>query len=473
MTRTTFLAALAAGLLLRAVALPTPGTGDTTVWKIWMFNAAREPVGTLYGVGGSPPERRILQFAGAEAPVDYPPLALFELGAAGRFYREWSHRRFPNGSALNTFAKLPSFVAEIAIAWLLFAAARRRFGITIARWTTIAYWLNPAAIIVSSVLGYLDAQYVLPAMAAIVASVSGWPMLAGALLGAAMMTKAQALFVAPVVALAVIGHTPARGSDVHPTLVERSIDLARMLAGAAAVVAAAILPVVVAGGLPNMIQALSRLAQHDMLSANAANLWWIVGYVVRARASMHDLGAWVAFTSPTRILGITRMMEIGYPNPRLVGIGLTLIAGAWALWTARRARDLSLVAALAAFLIHAYATLSAQVHENHLFAAVPFAILASAGERRFRWIAAGLTAVVALNVNLFYGFGNGVGYALPRGVVIVDASVVLAVMNCVLFWRHARALRGACSAAVSFRRAPAPASPPAPAGRTDSSATRT
>jgi len=250
-----------------------------------------------------------------------------------------------------------------------------------------------------------------------------------------------------------------------------------MLAGATAVVAAVTLPVIAAGGFWNMTQALSRLAQHDMVSANACNLWWIVGYVIRAKASMHDLGAWTALTMPTRILGITRMIELGYPNPRLVGTALTLGAAAWALWTVfrsgRRAGDLALAAGLAAFLIHAYATLSAQVHENHMFAAVPLAVLAASGERRFKWIAAGISAVVALNVNLFYGFGYGVGYALPRGITIVDASVVLAVMNCVLLWRHARALRLACSTAAVPRQSPAPASLPGSEGRTDSSATRT
>ena len=60
-----------AGFVLRAVALPGPGTGDLTVWKVWSSNAARHGVGEMYGVGGAPPERRELEYAGAKA-VDYP-----------------------------------------------------------------------------------------------------------------------------------------------------------------------------------------------------------------------------------------------------------------------------------------------------------------------------------------------------------------------------------------------------------------
>ncbi len=458
-----FALALAAGLLVRLVTLPWPGTGDTTIWKIWMFNAARGPVGALYGVGGSPPERRILTFAGAEAPVDYPPLTLYELGAVGRLYRAWSGHRFPNSDTLNVFAKLAPLAADIGFAALLAMCIGSECAV-------VAYWLNPAVILDGAVLGYLDPMYVLPAAGALVAAAGGYPFAAGALIAAAMLTKAQAVFVLPAVVLPIVVR---RGSDADQPTIGVWADMGRLLAGASVAIGAATLPVIAAGGLPNMVQALSRLATHDMVSANACNLWWIVGYVIRAKASMHDLGAWTAFTMPTRILGISRMIEIGYPNPRLVGLGLTAVACAWALWTARRERTLGAIAGLAAFLLHAYSALSAQVHENHLFGAVPLLVLAGAEERAFRPIAVAVTAIVALNLNLFYGFGNGIGYAIPRSITIVDATVVLAVMNCAALSWHAWTLRRACSMASASRRAPAPASRRAPAGRTDSSATRT
>src|SRR4029079_17607107 len=128
-------------------------------------------------------------------------------------------------------------------------------------------------------------------------------------------------------------------------------------AGGLAVSLAIIAPVVVAGGWPNMLQALSRLAHHDMLSANAANLWWVIGYLLRVRYSVHDMGVWAAVTAPAQILGIQRVIDIGYPDPRTIGIALMITAGAWALWTAyRSALDLWLLAGVAAFLVHAYAT---------------------------------------------------------------------------------------------------------------------
>jgi hypothetical protein len=97
--------------------------------------------------------------------------------------------------------------------------------------------------------------------------------------------------------------------------------------------------------------------------------------------------------------------------------------------------------ALGAFSTHAYATLAAQVHENHLYAAVPLLALAGAGRRAFRPVLYAVSAIFALNLNLFYGIGDDVGYALPRGITIVDATVVLAVVNCAALVWHARVLQ--------------------------------
>ena len=474
MSRSQFVTLVLAGVLLRAAALPGPGTGDLTVWKVWSYNAARHGVGEMYGVGGVPPERRELTYAGASATVDYPPLALYELGAAGNAYWIWSGRHFPNATPLNAFVKLPAAAAEIGFGLLLFFLVRKPLGVEAARLATVTYWLNPAVLIDASVLGYLDMQYVLPSVAALAAAAAGWPALAGALIAAAVLTKAQGLFIAPAVALAI--WTGGSGD-------RRVARLLAAAAGGLAIGAALVAPVVAAGGWSNMLQALGRLAQHDMLSANAANLWWVVGYVLRVRYSIHDMGVLAALTAPAKILGIQRVIDIGYPNPRTIGMLLTIAAAAWACWTAFRfanahsmphprnahigavegrqqtpaAIDLWLLAGVAAFVVHAYATLAAQVHENHLFAAVPLLVLAAAGRRAFLPMCVCVSAVVALNLNMFYGFGDGIGYAFPRGMTGIDATVWLALVNCFLLSWHAVILRSQCSTAAARRPQSAPA----------------
>ncbi|MFI5177662.1 MAG: hypothetical protein ACHQO8_03825 [Vicinamibacterales bacterium] len=80
--RGRLLLGLLAGALLRAILLPLPGTGDVFIWKVWSANAARD-VTSVYGVGGVPPEHRVLRWRGEEMTVDYPPLTLEELAVGG------------------------------------------------------------------------------------------------------------------------------------------------------------------------------------------------------------------------------------------------------------------------------------------------------------------------------------------------------------------------------------------------------
>ncbi len=437
-----------AGLLLRAIALPGPGTGDLTVFKVWTYNAARHGVADMYGTAGPADEWHPIEYAGVVGYVVYPPLVLYELAATGQLYWLWSHRHFPNTVALNTFVKLPAFLAEAGLALLLFQLARKRLGTTAARWSASAYWMNPAALVNASVLGYLDAQFALPAVAAVAAGAFGWSTMAGGLVAASILTKPQGLFIAPAVALALwTAGPPGR----------RLTRFAQATLGGLLLTAIVLGPITIAGGLPHLLFAMSRGAHHDMVSANACNLWWIVGYAIRVRYSAPDLGLWAAITAPAKILGIPRIIDIGYPDPMLIGIVLTIAAIAWALWIARKRDDLWLVAGVGGFTIHAYATLSAQVHENHLFGAVPLLVLAAAGRPAFRPILLTVSAIVALNLNLFYGFGEGVGYGFPRALTVIDATVLLSVVNCAALCWHAAVLRRESSRAVECRRTPAPA----------------
>jgi hypothetical protein len=365
--------------------------------------------------------------------------------------------------ALTATLKGAAVVAEAALVFLIFMVVRRRHTIESARAAAVAIWLNPATIYDASVLGYLDPLFVLPLAASLICA-RGRPLLAGALLAAAIATKAQAVMVAPAVVLAVWNGAEVAGAS--------SSRLLWAGAGTTAAATAIVGPIVAAGAWRNMLGALASLLRHDMLSGNACNLWWIVGYVMRACYSL-DLGVWRAFTMPTRILQISRVVELGYPNPRAIGTALTLLAFAWALFTARRQRALTMIAAVAAFLVHAYATLSAQVHENHLYAAIPFLAIAATGHRPCQALLALLSVIFALNLNFFYGISDGVGYALPRTVTIVDATVILATIECAALWWHARILRDECSREDERRQVPGPAWLQAPAGQGRWSGSRT
>jgi hypothetical protein len=216
------------------------------------------------------------------------------------------------------------------------------------------------------------------------------------------------------------------------------------MAGAAAIVSfVLLLPYLFIGAGRNLVQAVSSLLRHDMLAAYAANAWWVFTYFMRASYAMSDLGAWTAWTMPMRILGISTIVKLGYIDPRPFATAAVTLAALWALWRARHSRELSLFCALGAFIVHAYFVLGVAVHENHLFLAVPLLAFAACARPRLRPIHIAISVVVAANLFLFFGFGRGIPVP-PRTFTVIDATVLLAAANCVLFVWHLRTFAVEC-----------------------------
>jgi hypothetical protein len=424
-------------LLVRLGAMPLDGTEDMMVWKTWSYGALHQGVTSLYGVGGSPPVRGLVHWGNRSTTVDYPPLALYELAVAGLAYQTF-FPEFENTRWLNAAVKLPGLLSESALTWCLYAFARRRYGIPAARWAALAYWANPASVLNGAVLGYLDPLTALPAMASIGMATLGPAMVAGALLALACLTKAQAVFLVPVVVLAAWN-----SSKTKPVWAA-----ARTVVAAAIVALVVVLPYLFIGAGRNVAQGVSSLLRHDMLSAYAANLWWVVTYFMRASYAVADMGAWAAWTMPMRILGMSTIVRLGYPDPRPFATAAVAVVALWALWQARQSRDLSLFCALGAFIVHAYFVLGVAVHENHLYLAVPLLALAASARQRLRQIHLTLSVVIALNLFLFFGLGRAVPLP-PRTFTIIDATVLLAAVNCAVFVWHARVFNDECRAAAS------------------------
>ena len=246
--------------------------------------------------------------------------------------------------------KLLPVAAEAGLFWLLVWSVGRlgTASYETARLAGLAYWLSPAALMTSSVLGYLDPLLALPALGALVAASAGRAAPAGALLALAAFTKPQAVFMAPVVGLALLPGVQHRRA--FPAL--KGLSLAT---GAGAFTASLILaPIVAAGAWTNFLQATGRFSHHDMLSGQAANAWWIVTYVMRAAYDVPDVGFAAAFLSPVlRPLGITTIVGLGYPSPRVAASLAVLAAAAWGLWAGRRVRDLPRFCLIGAWVYYA------------------------------------------------------------------------------------------------------------------------
>ena len=428
-TRAILLIAIVAMVAaIRIAALPLRGTEDVLTWKIWAI-AASKSVTTVYGVGGHPPVRGELHWLHHSTTVDYPPVALYELGVAGRVYRLFD-AEFMDRPALTAAVKIPGLLFGIALTVFLWWTVLRFTGDRDrAAWVALAYWANPATILNGEVLGYLDPLMMLPAMASLVLLRLRAPEWAGASLAVAMLTKPQALLIAPIVALG------AWRTGGGRALVATGI-------GGGVTAGVIILPYALVGALPNMWLAFgSFYARRDILSGNAANIWWIANYVLRAWNQIPRLGVVGAYLAPVRrIMAISTFQDYGLPNPRPFGTLAVVLTSGWSLWRIRRADDLAVHALGAAFIVHAFFVLSVGVHEHHMMLAVPLLALAAAlrpSIRRLHWA---VSLIVALNMNLFYGIGMGLGWSLPRGLLLVDSSVLLSIANIAALVWHGRVL---------------------------------
>jgi hypothetical protein len=427
-----FALALVAGVALRFAAIPMGGTHYE--FKGWSYVAATRGEARLYDWAGAPQDLRLRSVDGFYAQGDYPPAALYVLGYAGRAYHWVSGGRFLQTDAFTAAIKTPALLAEALLGLLLFVMVRRTVGLAPARRVALVYWLNPAMILSTSVFGGIDTLFALPAIGALIAGAAGWPALAGCLIAIAALTKPQALVVVPVVMIAI--WNGARGD--RPSLVRSAL--------AGALTSAVLLtPIVAAGAAMNMTLAVGSIVLGADVLSQACNLWWIAGHALRL-AQMPGLDLTSALTMPVTGMAISTFADFDLPIVRIVvrflGSTFALAAIGWGAWTVRHERDVSLLAAAAAFLVHAYVVLATQVHENHLFAAMPFLALAAARRPQFFPVFVAISAVFALNMNLLYGLGrDDLRYALPRTMAGVDLTLAVAVANCAILARFAQVLR--------------------------------
>jgi Gpi18-like mannosyltransferase len=420
------IAALLLGLAVRLAALPLPGTEDVRTWKIWAFGASRG-VTHVYGVGGNPAIRGVLTWQTLETTVDYPPAALYELALVGLVYKHIDPA-FADAPSLTAVIKMPGLICGIGLTALL-AWAAKRFSADdrAASWVALAYWLNPATILNGEVLGYLDPLMMLPGIGGLVLIHIGAAESAGLAAALAVLTKPQAVFLLPAYGLAAWHTGGARG-------------LVRTAVGGALGAVLLVLPFALTGALPNMWLAFgSFYARRDILSGNAANVWWIVNYAVRAYYQIPRLGFPHAFfVEVRRIMAVSTLQEAGFPNPRPLAGAAALAASGWGLWRLRREPDLASHALAAAFVVHACFVLGVGVHEHHMMLAVPLLALAAALRPPLRPLFYVVSAIVALNMNLFYGIGMGRGWSVPRLLLGIDLTVLLSIANIAALVWHGR-----------------------------------
>jgi hypothetical protein len=271
------------------------------------------------------------------------------------------------------------------------------------------YLFNPALIFDGAYWGQTAALHSLWMLGAVVAAMQpafGW---AGAAITLAVLTKPQALATAPLVLFAAW-----RGGRA-----------ARFVTAGGITAVIVMLPFVLTGNMPSVVQQYAQTAQyHPLVAVNAHNLWWLV------------TGGQGWQPDSTAMLGVLSFRSAG-----IILFGLASILSLLVVWrdaATRRAHpsgagwkpapwsDRSALYAAAAFQSFAFFMLLTQIHENHLIPMFAPLAVACALERKGWWLFGALALTTLANMalhdpNLVMALGypadeiyGGPGLAWPR-----------------------------------------------------------
>jgi Gpi18-like mannosyltransferase len=331
-------ALLVAGLAIRLAVLDAKGHyGDAAVIGRWANNMARYGPWDFYRHDGA----------------IYPAL----------LYAYWPIGVLLDGADQARAIKGTSIPFDLAIAVVVYLAARRIIGPARALIAPAIYLFNPAVLLAGPVWGQVDAAGALAYLLALLALASRRFAAAGAASVVALLIKPQfGLVLLPVGVVAILAWRATRS---------RAPLVRSFLGGAAAYLVMALplrlSPISYVG---NVISAGSF---KQMSSANAANIWGLF---------------------------------IGYKQPDgglvYVGAVLLLLGLVAAVLPLLRRQDLPMILAVGAFVIFAFYFLPTRVHERYLFPAM--AVLAP--------LAAANWSVLAVYVVMTAGFAASMLYAL-------------------------------------------------------------
>jgi len=283
--------------------------------------------------------------------------------------------------------KIPALLGELAIVAGLYTVLRDRPPLAAA--AILAVVLVPAAWYLGAWWAQLDAVYVaLCLWAAILASRDRrWPF--AVVLGLALMTKPQALFLA----------APFAGYAIGRWGVRRAVPVGL---AAAAVAALTWVPFVPYDGIADYLRNLDyyQNGEYPILSARAWNPWWLL------QTALADGGGFIVDSAPW----------LGPLTPRHLGIAATGIAEVVVFAAlVRRATAERLYLGLAAATLVAFCLMTS-MHERYAFAALVF--LAPLLGRRPVQVAWGILAV-AISLNVVAGAPpDAIGQIVPLGGLV-------------------------------------------------------
>lgn len=386
--RTAFAACWLASVLVQVwLALHTRGfVGDQRIFWGWMQAIHQYGLPSVYRT----------------MDVDYPPVYLWVLGLYARLASAGHWAVPPTGAGM----KWPG-IAIAAAAMPLFYWVTRGVRPGWRVFILAFFCLNPAVIYDTAVWGQVDILDGILVLAAL-----AWylrrPALAGGSWAVGLLAKFQSIVVLPVL-----------GGLWLRDLAQRSYRRAAWFAaGAALPLLAVSLYFAGTGTLGQMVfkAYIATTGEYPYVTLNAMNVWYFV----------YGGMPWMPDTAPV------------LPGLTVKALGLILLAAATLyalvyLWWHADLRTAAVLKA-AAMLSLAFFMLPTEIHERYILMAVMLSVAAAAFDRRWAWLAAGLT--LSAWCNLMAVVSHVVNPDQDMWMVYLNA-LVFAVM-CVLMQREVR-----------------------------------
>lgn len=425
------------GLAVRFALSWVTGTEDTHYFRLWSAHALRAGLVHVYSltdrevvevlrrrVQGLPVHVRPVHSTdlGPLAGVpDYPPGNILTLQLSAALCRALQGGKLRAGPLLNACLNLAPILASLGIVVSVWRFGQRESWIPAGG--LAAFWLHPAAILTSPVLGYQDPIFALLGLLALMLCYRRQHTGAVFVLALACLTKPQGALVVPIVAMAIFAdggwHTLRRCAGI--------------LVASAFIT---LLPFIVEGRLLGVFAGVSQQLLYPPLSAQQLNAWWLVGGWLQATGD----ASWSGLLSN----GVQMVTKVEFASrtgfhPLWIALPLFLLFTAVNLHYLHRhlrAGNRWSIFWAAALEVLGYNMLMVYTHEHHLYAFFVYALPLLGGQKRsvVRFIAL-LSGTYGLNLFLFDGFGWGHKdvAAWFRTLAGFDLTILVALVNVALF----------------------------------------
>jgi Gpi18-like mannosyltransferase len=340
---------------------------------------------------------------------DYAPLSVLQFWGIGAVAQalgqEWLFT-----DRLHTLLKAPAMLGDAAIALLLFAEGRRRWGAWKGLAAAALYFVNPVSIYDSAYWGQFESVYTAMLLAAIV--LAGWRKwsAAGFLSSLALLTKFQSIAILPLVIFETYRVAGWRG-------------IGRWWIGGAIAAAIVLAPFALTGTLAEVLQRsyVRVIGQYPRLAHGAYNIWQFTGDAAASDKAPPTLMVRLVADGRTEVtIGEHWLLRVNWRGISLLLYSL-IVAGVLTIFS-WRAGPVGRYAA-AGMLALAFYLFPTEMHERYGVPAVAFlalwAVTAAWRERVFMLISFAMLLNLAAVMSPSYMSQQIAAMSLAGFVVVI------------------------------------------------------